>query len=128
MDRASAPFFPMRPFLASLLVALMAVVLVAPAQAQEGTGIERVVDITFPLPSDSGYAYVDTYDAPRSGHTHWATDIMADKMVTIHAVVDGEICYATGLDEEPPSYGYMLRLCGDDGFRYSYVHINNDTP
>jgi len=27
-----------------------------------------------------------------------------------------------------PSYGYMLSIAGDDGYKYNYIHINNDTP
>ncbi len=104
-----------------------------PAAAQSSGDINRVVDLTFPLSGENYYS--DTYDACRSGcsRLHRATDLMADKMVPIHAVVDGEICFITGIDENgddeaPPHYGYMIRLCGDDGLRYSYVHINNDTP
>ncbi|HUG85473.1 MAG TPA: cell wall-binding repeat-containing protein [Euzebya sp.] len=95
----------------------------------QAEGDTYVVDLTFPLPEGSGYHYPDTYDSPRGGdRLHRATDIMADKMVSVHAVADGVICYAPGIDEAMPSYGYMIRLCGDDGFRYAYVHLNNDTP
>ena len=27
-----------------------------------------------------------------------------------------------------PSYGYAIRVCGDDGRTYHYVHLNNDRP
>ena len=122
--------------LAVVAVVLLLVGLVglpAAGQDQAPGDIDQVVDITFPLSGENYYS--DTYDACRSGcsRRHRATDLMADKMVPIHAVVDGEICYITGMDEEgndepAPAYGYMIRLCGDDGLRYSYVHINNDTP
>ena len=83
-----------------------------------------VIDIAFPVQGD--VSFTDTFDDPRSGgRTHNATDIMADKMTPIVAVVDGVIDYAP-MDE--PSYGYMITLDGDDGYEYNYVHINNDTP
>ncbi len=96
----------------------------------QAEGDNPVLDITFPYPEDAEYHYSDTYTACRSGcsRTHRATDIMAQKMTTVHAVVDGIICFAPGIDEPMPSYGYMIRLCGDDGYRYAYVHLNNDTP
>jgi murein DD-endopeptidase MepM/ murein hydrolase activator NlpD len=83
-----------------------------------------VIDIAFPVQGD--VYFTDTFDDPRSGgRTHNATDIMADKMTPIVAVVDGVIDYAP---TEEPSYGYMITLNGDDGYEYNYVHINNDTP
>lgn len=132
--RAAAPVL-------ALLLVISLVTLPAAGQGGEGgdpstsqsrfqaEGDTYVVDLTFPLPEGSGYHYPDTYDAPRGGgRVHRATDIMADKMVSVHAVVDGVICYAPGIDDAMPSYGYMIRLCGDDGYRYAYVHLNNDTP
>ena len=133
-------FFPARSFSSvrtgpgivflalALLITLIGFADSPSASAAEGD--EYVVDITFPHPAGSGYYYSDTYDACRSGcsRLHRATDIMADKMVTVHAVTDGEICFAPGIDEPMPSYGYMIRLCGDDGLRYDYIHLNNDTP
>ncbi|MEE8601688.1 cell wall-binding repeat-containing protein [Euzebya tangerina] len=101
-----------------------------PSATWTAEGDEYVVDLTFPHPGTAAYSYTDTYDACRSGcsRLHRATDIMTDKMVPIHATVDGEICWAPGIDEPMPSYGYMISLCGDDGFKYVFVHLNNDTP
>ncbi len=109
----------------------MLAVLVAPlAASAQSTGYERVVDMTFPVPADTYTVLYDSYFDARGGgsRVHRANDIMADKMVPIAATVDGEICTATGVDEAMPSYGYLIRLCGDDGLVYVYVHINNDTP
>lgn len=85
---------------------------------------DPVIDIAFPV--DAETTYQDDFDNARSGgRTHWATDIMADKMTPILAAVDGEITFAP---EQEPSYGWILYLDGDDGYRYVYIHINNDTP
>lgn len=84
---------------------------------------EEVIDITFPVEGE--VSFQDDFDDARSGHLHHATDIMAEKMSPVFAVVDGSIGYAP-LTE--PSYGFMLRLDGDDGYEYNYIHLNNDTP
>jgi putative cell wall-binding protein len=115
--------------LAAPLAALLAVGLLAlPVAAQDATGHERLVDLTFPLSGDNYYS--DTFDAPRSGsRTHRATDLMADKLVPVHAAVGGEVCYLKGDgDSNIELSGYMLEICGDDGLEYSYIHLNNDNP
>lgn len=94
----------------------------------QAEGDDTVHDITFPLPAGSYSPLYDSYDDPRSGgRVHRANDLMADRLTPVHAVVDGEIIFAPGTDGEPkPSYGYMIRLAGDDGMFYSYVHLNDD--
>ena len=115
--------------LAAPLAALLAVGLLAlPVAAQDATGHERLVDLTFPLSGDNHYS--DTFDAGRSGsRTHRATDIMADKLVPVHAAVGGEVCYLKGDGASNIELsGYMLEICADDGLEYSYIHLNNDNP
>lgn len=114
---------------AAAVVAVLAVPLAGPlpATAAVRTGYERAVRITFPVRGDVSYA--NTYDAPRSGgRIHQATDIMGAKMQRIHAAKGGTVCHITGVGEKMPSYGYMITICGKDGLRYSYLHINNDRP
>ena len=83
-----------------------------------------VIDITFPVDGETSYSD-DFYDARSGGRYHYATDILADKMTPVQAVVDGRITFAPMTE---PSYGYMLTLRGDDGYEYNYIHLNNDTP
>lgn len=90
-------------------------------------GYERVVDLTFPVRGK--VAFSDDYDQTRSGgRRHQGTDIVADKLQTVHAALGGKVEVATGIDGPMPTYGYYLRIRHDDGTSASYVHINNDTP
>ena len=111
---------------AVLVAALLAVLLPLPAARAAGGDYRQTLDITFP--TDPRASFTDSYDACRDGcsRRHKATDIMGQKMWREYATVDGVIC---GLDEGPEdSWGRHLTLCGDDGHRYRYLHINNDTP
>ena len=114
---------------AALIVAVPAgAALPATAATATYVGYLQVVDITYPLAKGVG-TYSDTYWAARSGgRTHQATDIMAAKMRKVFAAKGGTVCYMTGVGEKPPSYGMMIVICGNDGRRYSYLHLNNDTP
>ncbi len=84
---------------------------------------EEIVDIAFPVAGDVSFS--DDYLDARAGHTHHAIDILADKLTQIVAADDGRITFAP-MDE--PSYGYMLKVDGDSGYSFAYIHINNDTP
>ncbi len=100
----------------------------AEAEAEHEAFREQVIDLTFPLPEGST-TVIDTYWSPRSGgRIHRASDLMVAHMTPIFAAVGGTVCSITGLNEPMPSWGYALTVCGDDGLRYDYLHINNDTP
>ena len=115
-----------RPVSACLATATLLIAMAAPAWA--ASDHERSVDLTFPVAGRT--TFTDTYHADRSGgeRKHQATDLMGKKLQTVHAARAGTICTITGLDGPPPAYGYYLSLCGDDGRRYNYVHLNNDRP
>ena len=88
----------------------------------------QVVDLTFPVAKpDHGLWFKDDFLQLRGGGSrlHAATDLMAPKHRAVHAAVGGTITFAPNPE---PSYGWMLSIRGDDGHRYSYVHLNNDTP
>lgn len=78
------------------------------------------------FPVEGGAVFTDDFgDARSGGKVHEAIDLMAPKMTPILAARGGTIVSAS-LTE--PSYGYMISIAGDDGFKYNYLHINNDTP
>jgi len=83
-----------------------------------------VRDIEFPAVGD--VSYQDDFGDPRSGgRTHEGVDIMGEKMMPLVSAVDGWVRYVTVPEA---SWGYGLELEDADGWRYWYLHINNDTP
>jgi len=84
-------------------------------------------DITFPIRrSDADQIrWTDTWGAPRSGgRTHKGVDIMGEKMIPILAVESGVVSWSKFNNRS----GNYLRVIGDSGWAYMYVHLNNDTP
>jgi putative cell wall-binding protein len=83
-----------------------------------------VHDIVFPVIGDVSYS--DTFGAPRGGgRSHEGQDLLGTKMQQLVASDAGTITFMTWPEA---SYGYYIELTADDGWVYSYVHINNDTP
>lgn len=81
-------------------------------------------DIIFPV--QGGAVFTDDFGDGRSGgRLHEGNDLMAPKMTEIIAARGGRVSFAPTTE---PSYGYMLSIMGDDGYKYNYLHINNDTP
>lgn len=112
---------------AVVLLIVLPLVLLNVSHASAAPDRNAVLDLAFPVAGSS--TYDDTYTANRDGgdRRHQATDVFGVKGQAVHAVVSGEICFAPGIDEPMPGYGYMLRICRD-GVTYSYIHLNNDTP
>lgn len=118
----------------ALAGALAAVTVVAagvvpwPAWALGTDDRNGVVDLTFPVAGS--VTYRDDYDANRAegARRHQATDLYGVKQQRVHAAVGGTVCWAPGIGEPMPAYGYMITVCADDGIAYSYVHLNNDSP
>lgn len=91
--------------------------LITPANAAE------MRDITFPVIGSVNYS--DDFGAPRSGHTHEGNDIFGNKGLALVAAVDGTVRYVAWPE---PEYGYYVSITDKDGYKYNYLHINNDTP
>ncbi|MFN2525282.1 MAG: murein hydrolase activator EnvC [Actinomycetota bacterium] len=64
------------------------------------------------------HSFIDSWGAPRSGHTHQGVDIMAAYGTPVVAVTSGTITYAA----YDGSGGNMIFLSGDDGNAYWYMH------
>gem|GEM_PF-3908347 len=84
-------------------------------------------DIIFPIVKDriDDVRWSDTWGAPRSSNrTHQGVDILGERMIPLVAVESGTI----GWSQLDNSDGNYLFLEGNSGWRYAYVHLNNDTP
>jgi len=85
---------------------------------------EVVRDIFFPVQGE--FTMLDNFGDPRSGgRTHEGTDILGKKMTPLLSAVDGRVVF---MPFDEPSWGYAVYIRDSDGYEYSYLHINNDTP
>ncbi|MEM7273106.1 MAG: DUF4214 domain-containing protein [Actinomycetota bacterium] len=130
---------PSRSMLASLtLVTIVAIVagLLGPSPASghdeedavEGDAVAvDAPDIVFPVVGPS--SFVDTWGAcrgPNCSRSHEGVDIFAIKLAPMVAVEDGEI---TSIRRSGLGLGgNLIALTGDSGWRYLYIHVNNDSP
>ena len=79
------------------------------------------------FPVEGPVSYSNDFDGVRGGDTrHDATDIMAKKLQHIVAPASGTVTRMKVADGG--NGGNQLYLTGDDGWRYFFAHINNDTP
>jgi len=79
-------------------------------------------DIVFPVIGSVNYT--DDFGAPRAGHTHEGNDLLGQKLLKLVATVTGTVRFVAWPE---PSYGYYVSIQDAAGYRYNYLHINNDT-
>ena len=93
----------------------------------EETAEAPVPDITFPVAGPS--AFTDTWGACRGtgcSRSHKGVDIFGEKLQPLVAAEDGVI---TGVRRSALGIsGNTIILESDAGWRYIYVHVNNDSP
>jgi putative cell wall-binding protein len=108
-----------------LLALTLVVAVAAPGpRAAAADSTTDVHDIVFPVIGD--VSYTDTFGAPRSGgRSHEGEDLLGEKMQQLVAADSGTIRHLVWPEG---TYGNYLQIVADDGYVYSYVHINNDTP
>jgi len=89
------------------------------------TDYQQVVDLTFPFEEGVPVRYRDDYDTTRGGgRHHQSTDLMVALGTPVHAAMGGTVRWMSGDPlTGPPSYGWMVRIAGDDGRSYAYVHL-----
>lgn len=91
----------------------------APGTVDED-GVE-LREIVFPMSGD--VTYTDTWLYPRpNGRRHIGVDLMGDKLLPVLAAADSCV---TRLRDDGSN---TVVLTDDDGWRYHYIHLNNDTP
>jgi hypothetical protein len=77
------------------------------------------------FPVIGGASYSNDYLASRGDGTHNAIDIIAGKHQKLVAAVNGTVVRVVYPEA---SWGYSVTIEDDEGWRYRYIHINNDTP
>lgn len=75
--------------------------------------------IVFPVEGDVRFS--NDFGAPRAGHRHQGNDLLGTKLQKVLATRDGTITRV----KVPGNY---LELTDDEGWRYIYIHLNNDSP
>jgi hypothetical protein len=117
----------LRPRRLAVAVALGIVGPFITAFAPEPAAAASVPEITLPIAVDhiGSVQWTDTWGAPRSGgRSHVGVDILGPKMTPLVAAADGTITWM----RHDTSRGNILYLTDDQGWQYTYIHINNDTP
>jgi murein DD-endopeptidase MepM/ murein hydrolase activator NlpD len=89
---------------------------VAPSSGAAPIQVNVSGDMTCPVAGP--VSFVDSWGAPRSGHTHQGVDMMADYGTPLVAITSGTISYSA----YDGSGGNMIFLDGDDGNSYWYMH------
>ncbi|PIR12722.1 hypothetical protein COV49_04560 [Candidatus Falkowbacteria bacterium CG11_big_fil_rev_8_21_14_0_20_39_10] len=105
-----------------LIIALFIMIIVLAPQPKVAQAAE-IRPIVFPVLGTVSYR--DDFGEPRTDHTHEGNDIMAAKMRPLIATVDGVVNW---VQYPEPDWGYAIALRDSEGYRYWYLHVNNDNP
>lgn len=97
------------------------------ATAPKVTAPAGPVERSMVFPVAGRVSYSDTFGAPRSGgRSHEGQDLMGVRHTPLVAAADGTVTSltwsTTGLS------GNSLTITDADGWRYVYIHLNNDAP
>jgi peptidoglycan LD-endopeptidase LytH len=91
----------------------------APSGGGGGSGPIKVnVSGNMTCPVAGPVSFIDSWGAPRSGHTHQGVDMMGDYGTPLVAIVSGTVSY----EAYDGSGGNMIWIDGSDGNSYYYMH------
>jgi peptidoglycan LD-endopeptidase LytH len=90
----------------------------APAPAAAAPELSVASSGGMACPVAGPFSFIDSWGAPRAGHTHQGVDMMAAYGTPVVAIVSGAITFAAF----DGSGGNMIFLSGDDGNAYWYMH------
>jgi peptidoglycan hydrolase-like protein with peptidoglycan-binding domain len=117
--------------IATLLAAVMASMLPVAGARAATNQYGDMVDYPLVFPVDGTVHYSDTFYASRADGQHHAQDLMAAKMVPVLAVAAATVTsvnYSSTAAGISRSRCCTLALRHDDGWKTTYIHLNNDTP
>ncbi|MGE0793912.1 MAG: M23 family metallopeptidase [Acidimicrobiia bacterium] len=112
-----------RRLLVGLAVALLGGSVLPHGGSVASAGVsDEVVFHRIVTPVDGTIRYSNDWQDPRSGHLHEGNDLLGSKLMPLLAAADGTVTW-TRTDGNN-----MLSIKDAEGWTYTYVHINNDTP
>ncbi|NNF54502.1 MAG: DUF4214 domain-containing protein [Acidimicrobiales bacterium] len=120
MFRRRSRFLILASFL-SLVATAFSPVGLAPVEAASAPAL------VLPIATDyiDDVHWTDTWGAARSGgRSHVGVDMIGPQMTPLVAAADGVITWL----RHDTSRGNILYLTDDNGWQYTYIHINNDSP
>ena len=99
-----------------------------PGDENGADGELAIAAVPIALPVDGPHDFSNDWHAPRDGgaRLHLGIDIFAERHTPVVATVSGLITTVRHSNEGLS--GNMVVLRGDDGYRYYYIHLNNDSP
>lgn len=112
-----------RQTLIAASIALLVIIGIAGFIRNTEVANAQIVPIIYPV--IGGSSYTNDFNAHRPAGPHHAIDIFANKGRAVVAAADGIVRYVPFPE---PSWGYMITIDGNDGYTYSYIHLNNDNP
>jgi Peptidase family M23 len=107
----------------AVAVAAVALFVAAPSAAHAAFTPNHTEYQPLTFPVREKVSYYDDFGGVRQ---HPGNDLMGKKLDHELAANDGTITFAR--DDSSGHSGNMLILTGTDGWKYWYIHINNDTP
>ncbi|MCC7356738.1 MAG: M23 family metallopeptidase [Candidatus Doudnabacteria bacterium] len=108
----------------TIFTAILALSLLFPASTPVRAQLSTIRTIVFPVIGAATYSD-DFGDGRSGGRTHEGNDIFGKKMWPLVAAVDGTISTVV---YPQATWGYSVTIRDADGYRYNYLHINNDNP
>ncbi len=112
--------------MAASVIAIMLTALLVPVGSNPA-GAAAAPALVLPIAVDhiDEVDWTDTWGAARSGgRSHVGVDMIGPQMTPLVAAADGVISWM----RHSTTRGNILYLTDDNGWQYTYIHINNDTP
>jgi hypothetical protein len=113
-----------RLFVGLVAVAVGGLVLVGPAPKVRAAVTDEITYHRIAFPVMGAVRYSNDWGDCRSGcaRQHEGNDLMGTKLQPLLAAVDGRIGWSR------TDGNNMFSLRGEDGWSFTYIHVNNDTP
>jgi hypothetical protein len=112
-------------FIVGLVLAIMYIGMSVVPHRPARADVVMSRQIIFPV--IGAVTYYDDFGTERAGgiRAHKGNDLMGKKMMPLVSAVDGVV---TDVDYPEAAWGYSVTIKDAEGYKYVYIHMNNDTP